>query len=452
MSASVLIVDDDDDLRELLREQLEATGRYSATTARDATEALAVLGDSPIDVVVSDLRMPGTTGTELCDEIVRLRPDIPVVIMTAFGSLDAAVDAIRAGAYDFLSKPFEPERLEVVIDRAVRERTLRDEVQALRRRTGDVPGYAGMIGTSPAMERLYGLVDRVAASEASVLISGESGVGKELIARALHDKSRRAGGPFVAVNCAALPEALLEDELFGHERGAFTDARQARLGLLREAQGGTVLLDEIGDLSLSLQPKLLRALQERRVRPVGGDEEVRVDVRVIAASHRDLRTEVEAGRFRSDLYYRLAVITIDVPPLRDRGDDVLVLAERFLDELGVREGREPPELPDDVARRLLDYGWPGNVRELQNCMERLWTLSGGETICLEHLPPDLQADESRGAAAGTEPPAFSSLFDVERRHILRVLAACDGNKSQAARILGIDRKTLHARLVRYGRG
>ncbi|MBO6938299.1 MAG: sigma-54-dependent Fis family transcriptional regulator [Deltaproteobacteria bacterium] len=448
---TVLLVDDDHELRELLREQLEAKGHYSVVGVGNANEALGALSSQAIDVVVTDLRMPGNSGTQLCKEVVRLFPEVPVLLMTAFGSLDSAIEAIRAGAYDFLTKPFEPERLELSLHRALADRSLRDEVRELRRRTGKRPGHAGMVGTSPPMQRLYELIDRVGHSEASVLILGESGTGKELVARALHDRSRRSAGAFVALNCAAMPEALLESELFGHERGAFTDARTARRGLLREAEGGTVFLDEIGDLSPTLQPKLLRVLQERRLRPVGGDREVDVDVRVLAATHHDLRTDVDAGNFRADLYYRLGVITIDVPPLRDRGDDVLLLAEVFLDEIAVRERSAPPEIPNDVARRLLAYDWPGNVRELHNCMERCVALAqeSGE-IRVEHLPAELLEgviDES--PLPSEAPPGFLPLEEVERRHILRVVDAVDGNKSKAARILGIDRKTLHARLARY---
>ncbi len=453
MKPTVLIVDDDADLRDLMREQIETRGTYRPLSARSADAAMELLRDEPVDVVVTDLRMPGPSGTDLCREIVRDRPDVPVVIMTAFGSLDAAVDAIRAGAYDFLTKPFEPERLELVLDRALEDRTLRDEVRRLRRQTGDSPGYLGMVGTSPPMQRLYEIIDRVATSEASVLVLGESGTGKELTARALHRRSRRASGPFVAVNCAAMPEQLLESELFGHEKGAFTDARSARRGLLREAEGGTVLLDEVGDLSATLQPKLLRALQERRIRPVGGDSEVEIDVRILAATHRDLRSAVDAGTFRADLYYRLNVIAIEVPPLRERGDDVLLLAESFIDEVAARDRMTSPTLSSEVVRRLLTYTWPGNVRELHNCIERCVALAGEGEIELSHLPTEVREGPSHSPEVSEEEVAthaFPTLFEVERRHILRVLDAVDGNKSQAARILGIDRKTLHARLVRYG--
>lgn len=449
MKPGVIIVDDDPDLRELLVEQLRPRGYLVEALGRPA-EVLQRLSDHDVGVVLTDLKMPGQTGTELCREIVKLRPDVPVIVMTAFGSMDTAVEAIRAGAYDFLTKPFDIEALGVALDRALRHRELTGEVKKLRRVTGSEPGFEGLVGTSPAMQRLYDFIERVADSGASILISGESGSGKELVAAALHRRSRRRDGPFVALNCAALPENLLESELFGHAKGAFTDARSARLGLMREAAGGTVFLDEIGDLSPQMQPKLLRALQERRIRPVGGDAEVTLDVRVIAATHKPLRDEVDAGRFRADLFYRLAVITIDVPPLRERGDDVLLLWEVLAEQIAHREGRAPPTLTDEVAALFCSYPWPGNVRELKNCTERCVAL-GGDVVGIEHVPAELARFAHGSSPVNVIPQTpFLSLFELERRHILRVLKSVGGNKSQAARVLGIDRKTLHAKLSRFG--
>lgn len=457
MTRRVLIVDDDRELRELLEDQLAAEG-YEARSTDSSHEVLERAAAEEVDLIVTDLRMPGISGIDLCREVHRVRPDMPVVLMTAFGDLDAAVEGIRAGAYDFLSKPFEIEQLLLILERAFAHQHLADEVRRLRRLTGDYPGYQGIVGTSEPMQRLYDMIDRVGRAEVSVLILGESGSGKELVARALHQISRRHAGPFVPLNCAAVPETLLESELFGHAKGAFTDARMERKGLLREAQGGTVFLDEIGDLSAAVQPKLLRALQERRVRPVGGDAEVAVDARIIAATHHQLKDQVERGEFRADLFYRLAVITVEVPPLRDRGEDILLLAEVFCEETARREGRLPPMVSEDVASCLLRYGWPGNVRELHNCMERCVTLAE-DTIYPSHLPPEIREagqaaasqPEQRLTAVPREQNSFLPLFEIERRHILRVIDAVDGNKSQAARILGIDRKTLQARLARYGR-
>src|SRR5690606_30767050 len=286
--ATVLLVDDERSMRELLVSELEEHG-WGALAAGDASEALAILAESPVDLVLTDLRMPGPSGTELCKEVVRLRPDVPVVVMSGFGSIDAAVEAIRAGAFDFVTKPFEFDALEIILHRALTHRRIADELRQLRRVCGNVAGFAGMVGTSSAMQRMFDLVDRFAESEASVLLVGESGTGKELAARALHERSARAAGPFVGFNCAAVPEQLLESELFGHAKGAFTDARHGRQGLLRQAEGGTLFLDEIGDMSLALQPKLLRALQERVVRPVGSDVEVPINVRIVAATHHDMR-------------------------------------------------------------------------------------------------------------------------------------------------------------------
>ncbi len=456
MTHRILIVDDDVALGELLADQLSERMDVDVSFVVDGARAVEHMRGADVDVVVTDLRMPGMLGTQLCQELAEAHPAVPVIVMTGFGSMDAAVAAIRAGAYDFLTKPFEPERLVLAIERALSHDALRREVRRLKRNAGEGAGYGAMVGTSPPMQRLYDLVERVGHSEASILVQGESGTGKELVARALHAASRRAEGPFVALNCAAMPEALLESELFGHERGAFTDAKTARLGLLREAAGGTLFLDEIGDLAPTLQPKLLRALQEHAVRPVGGGQEVAIDVRIVAASHRPLDEAVKAGDFRADLYYRLNVITVEVPPLRERGDDVLLLAQAFLDEIAAREGTSPPSLPDAMAPAFLAYDWPGNVRELHNCMERCVALASGGPIELAHLPESLYhlvpsiPPPADAASAARNTTSFAPLADVERWHILRTYDALGRNKSRTARALGIDRKTLHARLARYG--
>jgi len=456
--ATVLLVDDERSMRELLVSELEEHG-WGALAAGDASEALAILAESPVDLVLTDLRMPGPSGTELCKEVVRLRPDVPVVVMSGFGSIDAAVEAIRAGAFDFVTKPFEFDALEIILHRALTHRRIADELRQLRRVCGNVAGFAGMVGTSSAMQRMFDLVDRFAESEASVLLVGESGTGKELAARALHERSARAAGPFVGFNCAAVPEQLLESELFGHAKGAFTDARHGRQGLLRQAEGGTLFLDEIGDMSLALQPKLLRALQERVVRPVGSDVEVPINVRIVAATHHDMRQAVARGTFRADLYYRLAVAVVHVPPLRERGDDILLLAAHFCESL-VSPQQEPVTLSPQVEAALRRYDWPGNVRELRNVVERALALRRGNEIRLADLPPELAErapPEGADPSAGTDGEVsdeqiagFLPLGEVERRHILRVVEAVGGNKSRAAKILGIDRKTLYARLLRYG--
>ncbi len=328
MSASVLVTDDDRSMCELLQAGLPRRG-FDVTWRTSAEEALAILFDRDFDVIVTDLNMPGTNGIDLCERVVANRPDIPVVVITAFGSLDTATAAIRAGAYDFITKPFDLDALRLTLDRAVQHRRLRDEVKRLQRIVTYSQGFGEILGTSSAMQRVLDLVYRAAESDVTVLVTGESGTGKELIARALHQHSRRCKGPFVAVSCAALPETLLESELFGHARGAFTDAKTARVGLMHKASGGTLLLDEIGDAPLGIQPKLLRAIEERRFRPVGEDVERAFDARLVCATNRDLEAAIEQGRFRADLYYRVNVIHIDLPPLRARDGDVLHFSTTF---------------------------------------------------------------------------------------------------------------------------
>ena len=462
MAARVLVLDDDAAIGDLLSSELEGCG-YRAVCVGSADAALSRLHQAQFDVVVMDIRMPGRSGLQLCTEIVGAWPELPVVLMSAFGNADTAMQAMRAGAYDFLAKPFETEELDMVLRRAVERIALQREVKRLQRAAGTRPGFTSLLGASPAMEALFDRIERVAQSQASVLICGESGSGKELIARAIHELSRRRAGPFVALNCAAVPDNLLESELFGHERGAFTDAKSARPGLLRQAHGGTLFLDEIGDMSITLQPKVLRALEERSVRPVGGDREVIFDTRVVAATHRDLNAEVSRGAFRADLFFRLNVVSIDVPPLRSRGDDVLFLANHFLSEFASRDDKPVHGVSDEAAQHLVHYRWPGNVRELRNCMEHAVAMARSPLVSGDDLPDYVRA--SRGAQAsaarpGKREPALSapvndpdaplqSLFEVERQHVLRVLDSAGGNKTMAAKILGIDRKTLHARLTRY---
>ena len=446
----VLIVDDDAGMCDLVADHLRRDG-FEASAHRRGSEALAELKEQELDVVLTDLKMPGMSGAELCERIVADRPDVPVVVMTAFGSMETAVAALRAGAHDFVTKPIELEVLSLVLERAVRYRALQEQVKVLTREAEAQRRFEGLVGESPAMRTLFSQLERVADAEASVLITGESGTGKELAARALHQRSRRKNAPFVAINCAALPEALVESELFGHARGAFTDARTARKGLLREADGGTLLLDEIGDLPLPLQPKLLRALEERRFRPVGSDREVTFDVRVVAATHRDLEHAVEEGRFREDLFFRIHVIQIAVPPLRARGTDILLLAQGFLEDSASRAGKQVTGISDAAARKLLEYAWPGNVRELRNAISHAVALTGYDTIALEDLPDNIAADRGSQLLLGTEDPAgLAPLEEVERRYILHVLEAAGGNRTEAAKILGLDRKTLYRKLRRYG--
>ncbi len=449
-SPHVLVVDDDRDLCALLALQLQRRG-FRVTWRTTAAAALEVVAADELDAVVTDLSMAGMNGLELCERIVSNRPDLPVTVLTAFGTLETAVAAIRAGAYDFIAKPPDLDALAHTLGMAVEQRRLREEVRRLR---GEGPPrrFGELIGESPAMQRVFDLLARVVDADAAVLVTGESGTGKELVARALHRHGRRAAGPFIAVNCAAVPEALLESELFGHVRGAFTDARQARPGLFAQASGGTLFLDEIGDLPLPLQPKLLRALQEKRIRPVGADAEVPCDVRIIAATNRDLEAAVAEHRFREDLYFRINVIPIPLPALRDRGHDVLLLAQYFLERCRAQAGTGVVGLSAAGARRLLAYSWPGNVRELQNSIERAAVLARYDHLTVDDLPERIGHYRPASALIGPEAPAgLMPLAEVERRHILRVLELVRGNKTLAAQALGLDRKTLRRKLARSTR-
>jgi len=449
MAGRVLIVDDERSLCEALAAGLTPKG-FVVHWSISGAEALDRLTNLEVDVVLTDLNMRGMNGLDLCERIVVNRPDIPVVVITAFGSFDTAVAAIRAGAYDFVAKPVKIDALTLVLERALQHRWLRDEVKRLRQLAARGRDET-LLGDSPAMQKVHDLLDRIVDSDSSVLITGESGTGKEVVARALHRRGRRSQAPFVAINCAAMPEPLLESELFGHTRGAFTDAHTARTGLFVRANGGTLLLDEIGDLPLALQPKLLRVLQERVVRPLGGNEEVPFDVRLIAATNRDLETAVDEGRFREDLYFRINVIHIPLPPLRARASDVLLLAQSFLTRYATHTGKRIAGLSPEAAKRLLDYTWPGNIRELQNCVERAVALTQFEHITVDDLPEKIQAyRRSHVLVASDDPTELVSLEEVERRYILRVMEAVGGNKTDAAQVLGIGRKTLYRKLEQYG--
>ncbi len=446
-----LVVDDDKTMCEMLRANLTRRG-YEVVTCNIAQDAFDTLRTTDFDVVVTDLNMRGMNGLELCERIVADRPDVPVVLITAFGSLDTAIGAIRAGAYDFIPKPFDIDTLVVALDRAVQHRALREEVTRLRRAVGETQRFDDLIGNSPAMRRIYAVIDRIRDSAATVLITGESGTGKELVARALHRRSRRASGPFVAINCAAVPETLLESELFGHARGAFTDARSARTGLFAQADGGTLFLDEIGDIPAGLQPKLLRALQERKVRPLGADTESEFDARLVVATNRDLEAAVEEGRFREDLFYRVNVVQIAMPPLRARGNDVLLLAQHFLERASALAGKKVTSLSPAAAQKLVTYSWPGNVRELQNCIDRAIAMAQYAHVALEDLPEKIRDHKrSHVVVVSDDPTELLPMEEVERTYILRVVDAVGGNKAEAARILGFDRTTLYRKLERYAR-
>ena len=460
MNGQVMIVDDDASMCQVLVERLEKRG-YEATFYTGGEQALHSVKESSFDVVVTDLNMPGMSGIDFCQRLVDHRPNLPVIVITAFGSLETAVAAIRAGAYDFLTKPLDIEALTIAIDRAVERRQLGEEVIRLRRQVNqEEQEHKEMIGESPAMRELFDMIDRIAATPSSVLISGESGTGKELVARALHRRSNRRDGAFVAVNCAALPDSLLESELFGHVKGAFTDAKEDKEGLFVQADGGTLLLDEVGDLPVSLQPKLLRVLEEKKIRPVGADEQVEVDVRILAATHRDLEQQVQGGEFREDLYFRLNVIELNLPPLRNRGRDVLRLAQHFVEEFADRSEQEVTGLSPEAGRALVQYDWPGNVRELRNYIERAVVLALQEQITPEDLPTKVRGAGRQGVQKGAAVDMLSlqaqlgakgmpSMEQLEARYIEFVLRQTEGNKSRAADLLGFDRTTLYRKIERY---
>ncbi|MCL2777955.1 MAG: sigma-54 dependent transcriptional regulator [Polyangiaceae bacterium] len=449
----ILAVDDEEETCDLLRVVLEREG-YKATTCTSAQAALELVGTQDFDCVLTDLQMPEMSGLELCERVLGTQPSVPVVVITGQGSLETAIGAMRVGAYDFITKPVDSKLLLLAVSRAIEHRGLEEEVKRLRSVAplGDKP-IDNVIGASSAMRRVFGLVARVADADAGVLIHGETGTGKELIARAIHDRSRRNIGPFVAINCASIPATLLESELFGHERGAFTDAKTQRTGLFVQASGGTLFLDEIGELPLEVQPKLLRALQERKVRPVGSNREIPFDARVLTATNRILEDEVYERRFREDLFYRINVVKIDVPPLRERSGDALHLARHFLKQYADRHSKGEMDLSPAAAEKLISYSWPGNVRELENCIDGAVALARNNRIELDDLPEKVRSFRpEKFVVSANQPEEIVTIDELERRYILRVLSLVGGNKSRAAQVLGFDRRTLYRKLERYQNG
>jgi len=456
-TAQLLVVDDDRAMREMLVSLFKERGVWveEANSARAALESAA---EHEFDVVLSDVRMPGLSGIDLVGQLHRIRPNAPVVLMTAFGTIDSAVEAMRAGAFDYITKPFEPDAVIFAVERAIEHAALARENEALRRAVQTTGSLGELIGTSAAMRDIIALIQRLGHSRASVLITGESGTGKEVIARTLHFHGARSEKPFVPINCTAIPEGLLESELFGHVRGAFTGAHASKRGLFEKAHGGTLFLDEIGDMGLGLQAKLLRVLQDREIRPVGGTQTLKVDVRIIAATNKDLPAEIGAGRFREDLFYRLNVVPIAVPPLRERPEDIPALVEAFLRRHA--EGRKRFLSPEALAM-LRAQPWRGNARELENTIERALALTDAETLGVADIPlpagsapapaaparqgPDLEASLRVAAARG------ASLRELDEKYTAIVLAHTGGNKVRASQILGIDRKTLYRRAERRSR-
>jgi len=442
----VLLVEDDDSFRRALKEVLESEG-FEVLTAARGDDALELLLGETVDAIITDLVMPGMRGNQLVAEVHRSFPEVPVVVITAFGSVPGALELTRAGASDYLTKPFRTSELLTSLRRVLSQSlSRRTHARALRRMKENL---GGIMGESPAMLGLMERIGRVANSTAPVLITGETGSGKELVARAVHEASGR--DPFLPVNCGALPENLIESELFGHVQGAFSGADRDKIGLFEAAGGGTLFLDEIGELPLSLQPKLLRALESGEIRPVGGTEPRTIDVRVVAASHRDLEGAVEEGEFREDLYWRLHVLHLEVPPLRARAEDIPFLAQIALNRLNSREKRRELRVDEATMTLLERHAWPGNVRQLFNVLERASAFCTGNRILPEHLPSEFLREKDGGGRGAASPGTERTLAEVERDHILHVLEASGGNKSLAARTLGIPRRTLYRRLDAYGR-
>ena len=436
-----LVIDDDELSRDLLEEILRCEG-HEVIAVADGAEALRQLEINEFDLVISDIQMARVSGFELLDNVVRQHPETPVILVTAYAEPSSAMDAILGGAADYLTKPIDVTALRATVARALKRRALHRQHQVL---SNELLGKRTMIGTSPVMIELYKKIAQIAPTNATVYVYGESGTGKELVAKTIHERSRRAAQPFVAINCATLSESLLESELFGHERGAFTGAQATRRGLFEEANGGTLFLDEIGDISAKVQGQLLRVLQEGELRRVGGNQAIAVDVRVITATNRDLRQEVAAGRMRSDLFYRLSVVDLEVPPLRARGDDIVVLARHFAARHSLEFGRSPPNLSDATLEVIRAHTWPGNVRELENAMAHAVAMCRGTVVLPNDVPASsrltgqLEAIESGQAAIDADWPTLETL---ERRYVDKVLAHTGQNKTAAAQLLGIDRRTL----------
>ena len=442
----VLIVDDEAATRSGLSRLLAAEG-YSVETADGGRAALDLVSARQPDVVVTDLKMPGMDGLELLAKLHEQDRELPVIVATALADLGSAVTAMRAGADDFIAKPVELDQLTLVIERALERRAVRTEAEYLRRqmRARDGEGLEGMIGASTAMQKVYGLARQVAGSRATVLITGESGTGKGELARAIHALGPRSKRPFVSLHCAAVPENLLESEMFGHEKGAFTGADRRRIGRFEQASGGTLFLDEVGEIPLAMQVKLLRVLQERTFERVGGSDVIHCDVRIVAATNRDLLADVQAGRFREDLYYRLNVVHIDMPPLRLRGGDATILAHHFLRKFATDNHKQVDSFSEDARARIASYAWPGNVRALENAVERAVVLAEGSIIGADDLPLDNGVHPS----ASVRIPG-ATMDQIEREAILKTLEACDGSTARTAEVLGISVRTIQYRLHQYG--
>jgi len=453
-SRRILVIDDEEDMLENCSRILRRIG-YEPLTEKDPVRAVEAIERERPDLVLTDLRMPEMDGIEILRATKQIDPEIPVILFTAYATIETAVEAIKEGAFDYIPKPFSADQLQVSIERALQQKRLLEENRRLKEQVASTYSFENIVGKSLPMLQVFELIKKVAKSEANVLILGESGTGKELVARSIHANSRRAERAFIPVDCASLPETLLESELFGHEKGAFTGAVSSRPGLFEFANGGTIFLDEVGDLGMNLQAKLLRVLQERQIRRVGGNRFIDVDVRVISATNRDLQAAVSRGEFREDLYYRLNVISIPLPPLRERKGDIPLLAQHYLKKYSAASGKEIKGITPRAMELLEAYSWPGNVRELQNVIERAVVLAEGEHITPADLPEYLKG---KGHAIPLEPLENLPLKEAkerqvklfEREYLVHLLERHHGNISQAARAAGVDRKTIHRLLKRHG--
>ncbi|HOQ93216.1 MAG TPA: sigma-54 dependent transcriptional regulator [Treponemataceae bacterium] len=445
MKFNILIIDDEKNIREGLAESMELEG-YNPILAKDGKEGLERISRGDIDLVITDLRMPLVSGEEVLEQVNAQSPGLPVIVLTGHGSIDSAVDAMRNGAYDFLTKPLNLDRLGLIVKRALQNRQLVLQHRELQHELESKQTFESIIGKSAEMQKIFDMVRRVADSKASVLITGESGVGKELIANALHNLSSRKDKPLIKVHCAALTESLLESELFGHEKGAFTGAISRKRGRFELAHGGSIFLDEIGEIDQNIQIKLLRVLQEKEFERVGGEETIQVDSRVIAATNKDLVEQIKKKQFREDLYYRLNVVHIHLPPLRERKDDIPLMVTQFLQEFAEENNKNIIGIDAKARRLLYSYDWPGNIRQLRNCIESAVVMSQGDTIQVEDLPPTIA--ESRGENS-VHIPLGITMAEAEKVIILENLAFFKGNKSKTADSLGIGRKTIHRKLDDY---
>ncbi len=448
MKFTILVIDDEKNIRSGLQTALELDG-YEVLCAENGAVGLQIALQTDIDLVITDLRMPEVSGEEVLRRVTSETPGVPVIVLTGHGTVENAVEAMRSGAYDFLTKPVNLDRLSLLVRRALQNRELVLQHRELEREVLDKKSFEHIIGKSPAMLKVFEVVKRVAATKASVLITGESGVGKELIANALHNLSPRMANPFVKVHCAALAETLLESELFGHEKGAFTGAVTRKRGRFEMAHSGSIFLDEIGEIDQTVQIKILRVLQEKQFERVGGEETLDVDVRVITATNRDLEKEIAEGRFREDLYYRLNVVRIHVPPLRERKDDIPLMITSFIREFAEENGKKIEGVDPKARSILYAYDWPGNVRQLRNCIESAVVMTSGTVITADDLPPSIT---SMDETSSIRIPAGSTMAEAEKEIILQTLAANNNNKSKTAEVLGIGRKTLHRKLDEYGIG